>query len=164
MLLVANLIKLSSSISFPKTGNEQSKTAGSRAGGRRSSANPAASTPLIPGSRRLLQEPPQSRSKPIYVTKPRGGGFQVGNGSPRYASSSSSSSSSSSDSGGGGGSYVIREERDFDEANVDGWASEFIEKVHKNRKDFDESSTTTTTKKPHSIVKPRFRRASSALN
>ncbi|CAK9311912.1 unnamed protein product [Citrullus colocynthis] len=143
MLLVANLIKLSSSISFAKTANEA--TAGSTATRRRSRGNPAA-MPLIPGSRRLQE--PQSRVKPIYVTKPGGGGFQIGHGSPRYSSSSSSASS-----------YVIQEESDFDEANVDGWASEYIEKVHKNRKDFEQS----TMKKPHSMSKSRLRRANSSV-
>lgn len=142
MLLVANLIKLSSSISFAKTANEV--TAGSRAAVRQSRGNPA-KTPLIPGSRRLQE--PQSRAKPIYVTKPGGGGFQIGHGSPRYSSPSPSS-------------YLIREESDFIEANVDGWASEYIEKVHKNRKNLDES----TAKKPYSIAESRLRRASSARN
>ncbi|XP_022954798.1 uncharacterized protein LOC111456949 [Cucurbita moschata] len=145
MLLVANLIKLSSSISFAKTANEV--TAGSRAAGRQSRGNPA-TTPLIPGSRRLQE--PQSRAKPIYVTKPGGGGFQIGHGSPRYSSPSLPSPSS----------YLIREESDFVEANVDGWASEYIEKVHKNRKNLDES----TAKKPYSIAESRLRRASSARN
>ncbi|TYJ99125.1 hypothetical protein E5676_scaffold248G003300 [Cucumis melo var. makuwa] len=143
MLLVANLIKLSSSISFAKTANNEA-TAGSPTTRRRSGGNPAA-TPLIPGSKRLQE--PQSRAKPIYVTKPGGGGFQIGHGSPspRYSTSSSSS--------------VIYEESDFDEANVDGWASEYIEKVHKNRKDFEQS----TMKKPKSMAKSRFRRTNSSV-
>ncbi|XP_022923867.1 uncharacterized protein LOC111431459 [Cucurbita moschata] len=142
MLLLANLIKLSSSISFANTANEA--TAGTSATRERSGGNSAA-TPLIPGSRRLQE--PQSRAKPIYVTKPGGGSFQISHGSPRYSPSSSSSSSN-----------VIPGESDCDEANVDGWASKYIERVHRNRKDFDQYPT---NEKPYSMGKNRLRTATS---
>ncbi|XP_023000854.1 uncharacterized protein LOC111495176 [Cucurbita maxima] len=148
MLLLANLIKLSSSISFANTANEA--TAGTSATRQRSGGNSAA-TPLIPGSRRLQE--PQSRAKPIYVTKPGGDGFQISHGSPRYSPSSSSSSSSSSN--------VIHGESDCDEANVDGWAYKYIERVHRNRKDFDQYPT---NEKPYSMGKNRHRRVTSVLN